>query len=311
MFLVVLGHVLYTTQYNYSDRIIKAAISWIWFFHMPAFAIVSGYFFKTTKTTKQVLISARNVFSTYVVMQVLLSLCYGPTDVVTMLTIPQYALWYLLALPIWRIAAHLLYKMTKNVYFMILIGIIGCLLAGFVPTSILGFQRICSFFPFFCLGMKFNEKKIFDKLQEKRIFKIVSWIVLIALFVIFIIPNRAICSGMCNIPYNGLSQFFTRMSVLLIGTIMSVAFFSIIPENKKLASIGQKTLFIYCYHVFFILLIIPKIWIVIGVKPNILYIILYSALVFLLLGSYASRIKFLNYIIKPLEVLKNSKKQTS
>ena len=288
------GHVLLTTEGLYSDRIIKAAISWIWFFHMPAFAIVSGYFSNPMKPTKSILVSSGKLLVTYVIMQLVLSVIYGPRDIKTVLLIPQYALWYLLALPVWRLVAHVLKQwIITNTKLLVLAGVVICLVAGFIPISVLGFQRICSFF---CLGMLLKEDETIEKLRGK--YQVAGIIILFFLFVVFLIPNRTICSGMCNVPYNGIFQFFTRSSVLVLGSIMSLAFFSAIPESKILADIGKNTLFIYCFHVFFILQIIPHFWIRMNIQPNIFIIIAYTLAVFVSL-YFLSKIKLLNKVIKP------------
>ena len=49
IFLVVLGHVAFQSETVYTSRWISAIISWIWFFHMPAFVFISGYLTNTKK----------------------------------------------------------------------------------------------------------------------------------------------------------------------------------------------------------------------------------------------------------------------
>lgn len=297
IFLVVLGHVLLQTESYYSDRVIKGIISWIWFFHMPAFAIISGYFTNLRKRGFDFFKGVLSILLTYIIMQVVLSAIYYSFEPASFFTKPRYAIWYLLALPLWRIIFFALKKRISNTYGLIIIGVIMALGSGLVPTNILQFQRICSFFPFFCLGVLFREKDAITLFRKKM--RLLGSLFLFILFLLFLIPNRMICSGMCDMPYNGLVQFFTRSTVLVLGTLMSVAFFSIIPNNRMLASLGKNTMFIYCYHIFFVFHVIPELWKMIGVRPNIFIIILYTLAIFFILGLL-SRIKILNYLIKPL-----------
>lgn len=296
IFLVVFGHVLYLSDSYYDDRLIKAFISWIWFFHMPAFTLISGYFFKSNQPVKKLLISSSKLIVTYVIMQISMSIIYGPRDIVSILLIPQYAMWYLLALVVWRIFAYLGIKITNNLVLLLSLSVIISMGAGFIPFSYLGFQRTCSFLPFFFLGMIMNRYNIIPFIRKYGKYGI---LILIVLLVAFIVPYRAICSGMCNAPYKSLIQLFTRFSVLILGTIMSLSFIGSIPVRKTLSSIGKRTLFIYCYHVFFIFQVIPQLWMKLGINPNFLIVTIYSLLVFGVL-ALLSKIKILNFLINPL-----------
>lgn len=297
IFLVVLGHVLLMTESYYSDRVIKGAISWIWFFHMPAFAIISGYFFNPDVPKTKLVNGVVKLLITYIIMQIALTVIYGPYDLKKACLVPQYAMWYLLALPCWRVYSFLFKKVTDNLWLTIIIGIITCLVSGFIPISYLGFQRICSFCPFFSIGCLFRKHNIIERYRHK--YTAYALVLLILLFVCFLIPNRTICSGMCNVPYKSIFQLFTRTSVLVLGVIMSVCFFMVIPNKKFLSIIGKNTLFVYCYHVFFILGVIPNLWVHLGIFPNFFYCLFYSLTIFLLLGA-ASQVKLLNWLIKPL-----------
>lgn len=264
---------------------------------MPAFAIISGYFSNLSKPWTKIRKDAISILLVYIIMQTLMTIIYGPMDLTSALLVPQYAMWYLIALPIWRILGYILKRVFSNTKILIAIGVIVALGSGFVPLSELGFQRICSFFPFFCLGLLFKEEGLVAFFRSK--YKVLGLSVLTVLFIIFLIPNRMICSGMCNIPYNGMIQLLTRISVLFIGSIMSVAFFCVIPENRLLSKLGSRSLFFYCYHVFFVFHVIPWLWMVLKIQPNIIVIVVYSIIVFMILGSL-SGLRILNKIIRPV-----------
>lgn len=298
IFLVVFGHVLLSTTTFYEDRVTQACISWIWFFHMPAFALVSGYVFNPFKPAKQLIESSLKLLLTYVIMQSLITLIYGPRDIKSYFLIPQYAMWYLPALVVWRICAYIGVKITNNLFVLLSLGVIISVASGFIPISYLGFQRVCSFLPFFVLGMIYREKDVVNFLRKRTVNRILALCLLVVLFLAFLFPGRTICSGMCNVPYKSIFQFFTRLSVLLLGTIMTSALLCVAPIHKCVSFVGRRTLFIYCYHVFFILHLIPFIWIFLGISPSVFVILIYTCIVFFILVLLSNN-KYLNIIINP------------
>ena len=296
IFLVIFGHVLYLTDSVYNDRLTKAFISWIWFFHMPAFTLASGFCFNNTQTLKKILISSAKILATYSVMQVSLSVIYGPFEWFSLLFIPQYAMWYLPALMIWRLLAHFCLKITNSLLVLLFVSSIIGLVVGFIPFSYLGFQRTFSFMPFFFMGMIFRRYNLIPIIRRYRRTGVT---ILVILLIIFLVPNRAICSGMCCIPYKDFYQIISRSSVLFLGTIMSLSFISSIPNNKMVASIGRHTLFVYCWHVFLVFHIIPKLWSLLSITPYFIVALFYSMLVFVVLVLLKDN-KVLNFIINPI-----------
>jgi len=298
IFLVVLGHVVFQSETVYTSRWISAIISWIWFFHMPAFVFISGYLTNTKKVISKQLVSCGHILFTYILMQTVLTVVYGPHDLFNYLLIPQYAMWYLPALVVWRLLGVKIITLIKNDYFLLLLSILISIGSGFVPIKVLGFQRICAFFPFFISGMILRKHGI--KLDKFSKYRYLSIAFLLLMFVSFMVFNRTICSGMCNIPYKNIFQLFTRFSVLIIGSIMSFAWISVTPTIKWLSYIGRKSLFVYCYHVFFIVGILPNIWVKTGINTNEILIILYATVSFVLL-VILSKSALLNKILSPFK----------
>lgn len=94
------------------------------------------------------LVSCGHILFTYILMQTVLTVVYGPHDLFNYLLIPQYAMWYLPALVVWRLLGVKIITLIKNDYFLLLLSILISIGSGFVPIKVLGFQRICAFFPF-------------------------------------------------------------------------------------------------------------------------------------------------------------------
>ena len=140
-------------------------------------------------------------------MQTVLTVVYGPHDLFNYLLIPQYAMWYPPALVVWRLLGVKIITLIKNDYFLLLLSILISIGSGFVPIKVLGFQRICAFFPFFISRMILRKHGI--KLDKFSKYRYLSIAFLLLMFVSFMVFNRTICSGMCNIPYKNIFQLFT------------------------------------------------------------------------------------------------------
>jgi fucose 4-O-acetylase-like acetyltransferase len=146
------------------------------------------------------------------------------------------------------------------------------------------------------MGMILNQYNLIPIIRRYRIY---GAGILLLLLLAFYLPNRAICSGMCNVPYKDLYHLLSRCSVLFLGAVMSLAFISSIPITKIASKVGKHTLFIYCYHVFFVFHVVPNIWNQLGIIPCFIIVLIYSLFVFVVL-ALLSNIKVLNYIINPL-----------
>ena len=122
IFLVVFTHFLFNfTQLGYGKYIVDI----IYFFHMPAFIFISGYFSKKDisfkKALKFILIYA--IFNTVFV-------AYSVVSAHTFLAFtPFYSYWYLLALVAWRIIAK--YIPCNKWYIIIPASFVIALISGF------------------------------------------------------------------------------------------------------------------------------------------------------------------------------------
>ena len=102
--LVVLGHAI--QRLTYDSDIALAAYLALYAFHMPAFAIISGYFSKSGSPTRvQMARVITDILLPYVIFELLWTLTKwlveGQAD--PNLTKPSWTLWFLLALGIFRL----------------------------------------------------------------------------------------------------------------------------------------------------------------------------------------------------------------
>lgn len=298
IFLVLFGHVLLQSQSFYSDRLINATISWIWTFHMPAFVFISGYLTNLNKDKRQIIKSSFKILVSYVIMQTIMSLLYG-SSLYEYLLIPQYAMWYLLALPIWRMITFFILKSGISKMWLLILTVALAAISGFIPIGKeLAFQRVLSFYPMFIFGICARDCNLLATIRDR--YKLACILLLAAIYILFVVGNRMVLTGTCSSVYESVGQMLFRCGSLAIGCLMSIAFICCVPSTSLSAKYGKNTLFIYCYHVFFVFQIIPLLWQKIGITPNIFVIIVYSLIIFALL-CFLSNSRFLNKIISPIK----------
>lgn len=263
---------------------------------MPAFVFISGYLTNLKKDKVDIIRSSAKILLTYIVMQIAMALIYGATFE-EFLLVPQYAMWYLLALPIWRLLTYFVKRVGAHEKYLLGVTVILAAVSGYIPIGKeVAFQRVLSFYPMFILGLCLRGSNFFNVVREKY-----KWIcigILVATFILFIVGNRMILSGTCSSVYESHGQMIFRCGSLMLGWLMSIAFICCIPSTPFSITFGKNTLFIYCYHVFFVYKVIPALWEKMGITPNILVLIIYSLLVFVLL-CILSKVKLLNKIISP------------
>ena len=157
--LVVLGHSLYAFQ----NRIpVRALVSAIYFFHMPAFVFVSGFFSKSensrrAKSLWKLIFAYLFLWAFYLGWAVL-------TSRQLKLTVPYYSSWYLLALVFWRLVTPYCSKIRFGLVYFTVVAI----LVGFWSDVRNGFAlaRIIALYPFFLAGYYLPSERV-EKLTSR------------------------------------------------------------------------------------------------------------------------------------------------
>lgn len=255
--LVVMGHMIDLGVYK-SD-LMRFIYFFIYYFHMPLFIFITGYFSKNTiKCREQVF---DRFFIPYVILVVLTHL-----QIRFLLPIeegipsfrvlnPPSSLWFILALIIWKYLLHDLVKIR----FVLFLSLIGGLLVGFSHEfrSILAMGRIGAFTFFFLLGY-------YTKIEHiERIRKIPKFITLATTLAIGCIVYYLACikeikvsNILCKTHYHdnsSMEDFFYRAVYYIIATIMIIICINL-ASNKKtiITTIGQRTFTIYYFHMLII-----------------------------------------------------------
>jgi len=251
--LVVLGHMLTSLIFKYD--VIKSIYYFVFFFHMPAMAFISGYFSKNVE-------KARNkAFETILMPYLILNVCNYTFKMLILreqyfgfrFFRPLWGLWYLLALFLWKFFLKDLVKIR----FILPLSFTAGILSGFSKefSTYMALGRVVCFLPFFLLGYYLNKEHI-DKIR--RIPRILSLAVfagagvlsaVLVKFKEFDVEDLYLRS-----PYPedaGIEHMAFRILIYAAALVMILALINITWErNTFLTGIGQNTMTVYVLHLF-------------------------------------------------------------
>lgn len=263
--LVVLGHAIQRLTYD-SDIAMALYLSF-YAFHMPAFAIIAGYFSKSAPPSrKQMARVITDILVPYVVFELLWTLTKwvfeGQAN--PNLTQPSWTLWFLLALGIFRLVLPYLALLRWPLAWSLLISV-G---AGYLPNvdSTFSLSRTLGFLPFFALGWWLREHDIVDRL---RLIDFRPWWLRAIAVLIFVIDGFVAWNWVAIWDDVDLATWFfyvdsyaalgahewwaggIRLLLIAIGLVLSVAFFALIPRGTHWwTRFGQYTMYVYLLHSF-------------------------------------------------------------
>jgi len=248
IFLVVFTHFLY----NFTNiETAKYIVNIIYFFHMPAFIFISGYFSKKdidfSKFLKYIII--------YLIFNSVFVIYTGITTKRILGLTPFYSYWYLLALIAWRLIAKQI--KTDKWYIVIPICFIISLISGFFAdvSNVLAIEKILGFLPFFFIGY-YLPKDLIISFTEKR----KAWVYIAGLIILVIsLSNAFFISHSFDIQdyllmetYTKTTDIFIRLLVYIIALVASFGLFCIIPNKtfkyNLFEKFGKNSLWIYVFH---------------------------------------------------------------
>lgn len=227
---------------------------------MPCFVFVSGYFSK--KLEKRQDKAFGDLLIPYLLFNGLFGLFYLVTehslDTFRNIFIPNYGLWYLLALFFWRLLMPYLSKIKHIVIIALLLNLFGGLY--FFSDNSFALGRTIGFLIFFLLGYIADEKVIFKINQIPQylarillVVELLGWM-LVCRFVKYDYFFSVFVHQMQFKDLDGLTLLFTvviYMIAFLIACINGVLFMAAIPyKTKSLWKIGKDTLPLYISHLF-------------------------------------------------------------
>lgn len=252
LFLVVIGHIL-DPYIERQDSIYRYLMQYIYLFHMPMFAFITGYFTKNTEKARNT--AVRNVLIPYLFWQILyiatallfirMGLANYNTDVFRpSLLLPSSPLYYLLCVFIWKVFA----KDLAGLRFPLLFSFAAGLLVSFVFDEAfhIGWGACFSLLIFFVLGLLCTEEhvKIIRKIPRPAAVAVLSAAVIPSVLLPYSFRNvRFTYESVGLSPISGAGY---RALFYLIAILMIVALLNLMSDKKtRFSHVGVNAILVY------------------------------------------------------------------
>lgn len=263
--LVVLGHAI--QRLIYESDISFAFYLALYAFHMPAFAIISGYFSKSSSPTKtQMARVITDILLPYLIFEVLWTvtkwIVEGQAN--PNLTTPSWTLWFLLALGIFRLVLPYLALLRWPLLWAVVISI-G---AGYLPNvdSTFSLSRTLGLLPFFALGWWLREH---DIVARFRLLDFRPWWIRVVAVALLGATGWAAWNWLDlwkavdlrhwlfyedSYADLGGEQWWAggmRLALMLLAVVLAAAFFALVPRGTYWwTTFGQYTMYVFLLHSF-------------------------------------------------------------
>ncbi|WP_165063606.1 acyltransferase family protein [Marisediminicola senii] len=263
--LVVIGHGVQRLTAESNNALI--VYLFIYAFHMPAFALISGYFSKSgppgvhqlKKVITDILLPYFIMETIWTVVQFLVE---GKQELNP--TSPSWTLWFLLALGIFRLILPYL-ALVRFPLFWALLFSVG---VGYLPNvdSTFSLSRAIGILPFFVLGWKLKEWGIIERWPT---LKAAAWWIRALAVGIFgawlyvVVANIQVWRDVdlrfwffYDDSYSGLGedQWWAggvRLAIIVLAVLLSASFFVLLPRGETwFTDFGQATMYVYLLHSF-------------------------------------------------------------
>lgn len=262
--LVVLGHAV--QRLTYDSDVALALYLMVYAFHMPAFAIIAGYFSKSAPPTrKQMARVITDILVPYVIFEALWTLTKWLVEgqANPNLTQPSWTLWFLLALGIFRLVLPYLALLRWPLMWTVIISI-G---AGYLPNidSTLSLSRTLGLLPFFTLGWWLREHDIVERFGLLRR----TWWSISAAIAIFALAAWAAWFFVDGWRDMNLREWLfydenyssiggtewwaggVRLALMAVALVLCASFFALLPRGTHWwTHFGRYTMYVYLLHSF-------------------------------------------------------------
>lgn len=257
IFLVVFGHVI---QPLTSDSESLAILyQFIYFFHMPAIILISGFFAKGNSDLGYFIKLFRRFIIPYLIFQVLYTAYYyfmADESLSVSLFDPHWSLWFLLSLFSWHVllAFFKKFRPTIGLSLAIIVGI-G---VGYIDQigQMYSLSRTFVFFPFFLAGYWLSMDQLF-KWKTAR-YRLLSLALMLLLIIgIKLSPDFSTGWLFGSSSYQSLDApvwgGLFRGMIYMIAFIMTFSLYTWIPRRRFIFTrFGEQTLYVYLLHGIFI-----------------------------------------------------------
>lgn len=254
---VVVGHALVLLP---SGDLTSRVYDFIYYFHIPAFVLVTGYLSRSFRWSRRHLtLLVTTLVIPYLVFEPLMAgfrVWVGDVDSLDVLAPlwldPHWPMWYLIVLVIWRLATPVL----RVHWLMVPVSVAISLAAGAVQLDTFDLNRALGFLPFFVLGLHLPDRGV-SALKWR--WSVVPGVLVLAW--IWWLAARTddhwstqwlyFRSSYDELGADLLTGVETRAQLLAIGTAGALALFCLVPRRQGvLSAMGAYTMGVYLLHGF-------------------------------------------------------------
>ncbi len=256
LFLVALGHTL--EVYKSSGGLELNLMKYIYLFHMPVFAFVTGYWTKNTEKARAT--AVEKILIPYIIFQgayIISANLLMKAGIATFnssifngsLVLPSSAFYYLLAVFFWKILSPDILKLR---YPLLTAFALGLLISITGQTDFhRGLGAVFSLLIFFVMGLLCDKKTI------SRIRKIPHW-VSVCILLVSILPAvylpyaiHSIRMTYASVGFSITEGFLYRSVFYLTASVMGMAIINLMPQRELFISrIGKASILVYAISTF-------------------------------------------------------------
>jgi len=253
IFLVVFGHLI--EMHITGDHVLRSIWIFIYSFHMPMFALVSGMFSRTTMEERDTSQLVKNIVIPLVAFELLYEavefFLKGKLSVYSGLIAPYWMLWYLLSLLSWR----LLLPVFSRLQFPVLSAIALAMLATYSEHIgyTLSLSRTLNFFPFFLLGWSLHSDA-FSRVPKKMAW-LSGLVVAMALVASFLLKSDfdyRWLYGSYSLNRLGMANLTGSLYQLLQYLVSSATGLAVLhllaQKDLGLSGVGKRSMYVFLWH---------------------------------------------------------------
>ncbi|MFI6577174.1 acyltransferase family protein [Nocardiopsis sp. NPDC050513] len=265
--LVVVGHAVEPLAGEYTPA--GALYYWIYFFHMPAFILISGYLSRnfdasSNRVEKLVLSLAVPYLIFWTAHQTIYAVERGGLPESLSVLKPTWTLWFLVALFLWRLSVPVWQRLRWPVGIAVVISVFAAT-ADLGTTLSLG--RVLSFLPFFVLGLSLRREHF--AFLDRWWVRTVSVAVLVVTAVLAVPISDHLSRDWLfwrdSLTDRDIDPLLPSMGIRLafmgLALLMSVSVLALTPKRRTwVTKLGAYSLYVYLGHSVVLLLLKDSSW---------------------------------------------------
>lgn len=255
---VIIGHVIEPIIGQFEW--IKSVYIFIYIFHMPMFAYVSGVFSSREISNNKILNILRNLVIPYILMEAIYSLfdfyTFSRKSLEITPLVPYWIMWYMFSLILWK---FLLPVFNQFKYPVVIAVLAGLAVGTNTLNSNLSFSRTFVLLPFFLIGNYYHTALMANLRRFKKRKIVASAFIISVMFTLLVVPESNDVnlkwlygrSSYVDLGVNWSHGFIVRFLIYALALLLGVAFLTLMHENRSVVTeYGENSLYIYIFHGF-------------------------------------------------------------